>query len=275
MTGQCEKSTHGRSGINRKIRYETTRDTTGGSVPWCPPSGDSPPAGWVQGQRVLDVLPLSTHELSVLLAASQTFGHFSRRFRLGLSVAPPFGLGVPKWRLPTARPTMPSADSCAVSQVPLRFPQFRIRNTTQDAPQVSSVAFHRTALPDLHTWPLMDMDFATSCSLVRPSLPHIRFLFVRSRFCSTIPSDTTSRRCPCALLILRPPSGWIEDFHFPATEHAGHTTKPRSAAGCRARRQYGVLLQLQNEPMSRRLAARRAHHPLRLSSLDVSRYSVP
>ena len=34
-----------------------------------------------------------------------------------------------------------------------------------------------------------------------------------------------------------PPSGWIEDFHFPATEHAGHTTEPRSAAGRHARRQ--------------------------------------
>ncbi len=30
MTGQCEKSTHGRSGINREIRYETTWDTTAG-----------------------------------------------------------------------------------------------------------------------------------------------------------------------------------------------------------------------------------------------------
>ena len=28
MTGQCEKSTHGRPGINREIRYETTWDTT-------------------------------------------------------------------------------------------------------------------------------------------------------------------------------------------------------------------------------------------------------
>ena len=28
MTGQCEKSTPGRSGINREIRYETTWDTT-------------------------------------------------------------------------------------------------------------------------------------------------------------------------------------------------------------------------------------------------------
>ena len=33
--------------------------------------------------------------------------------------------------------------------------------------------------PDLQFWPLMDMDFATSCPLVRPALPHIRYLFVR------------------------------------------------------------------------------------------------
>src|SRR5713226_4442415 len=48
----------------------------------------------------------------------------------------------------------------------------------------------------------MDMDFATSCPLVRPALPHIRFLFVGSRLCATLPSDSPSRFCPCALLVL-------------------------------------------------------------------------
>src|ERR1700761_5094412 len=48
----------------------------------------------------------------------------------------------------------------------------------------------------------MDMDFATSCPLVRPALPHIRFLFVGSRLCSTLPSDGPSRFRPCALLVL-------------------------------------------------------------------------
>src|SRR6266852_3467962 len=48
----------------------------------------------------------------------------------------------------------------------------------------------------------MDMDFATSCPLVRPALPHIRFLFVGSRLCSTLPSDSPSRFRPCALLVL-------------------------------------------------------------------------
>src|SRR5512135_2439526 len=48
----------------------------------------------------------------------------------------------------------------------------------------------------------MDRDFAVSCPLVRPGLPHIRFLFVRSRLRSTLPSDPASRRRPCASLAL-------------------------------------------------------------------------
>src|SRR5436309_3823462 len=48
----------------------------------------------------------------------------------------------------------------------------------------------------------MDMDFATSCPLVRPALPRIRFLFVGSRLCSTLPSDGPSRFRPCASLVL-------------------------------------------------------------------------
>src|SRR5262249_34379286 len=48
----------------------------------------------------------------------------------------------------------------------------------------------------------MDEDFAVSRPLVRPGLPHIRFLFVRSRFCSTLLSDAASRRRPCVSLAL-------------------------------------------------------------------------
>src|SRR6516165_1313055 len=48
----------------------------------------------------------------------------------------------------------------------------------------------------------MDMDFANACPLVRPALPRIRFLFVGSRLCSTLPSDGPSRFRPCALLVL-------------------------------------------------------------------------
>ncbi|CAN0507073.1 unnamed protein product, partial [Phaeothamnion confervicola] len=59
-------------------------------------------------------------------------------------------------------------------------------------PQVSSIAF-TAPLPDLQPWPLMDLDFAISGPLVRPRMPRIRFLFVRSRLRSALPSDATSR----------------------------------------------------------------------------------
>jgi hypothetical protein len=57
----------------------------------------------------------------------------------------------------------------------------------------------------------------------RPALtPHIRFLFIDSRFCSTLLSDAPhgSRRFANP----SPPSGWMEDFHFRAAEHARHTS---------------------------------------------------
>ena len=56
--------------------------------------------------------------------------------------------------------------------------------------------------PDLPSRPLMALDFAITRSLVRPGRPRIRFLFIGSRLCSTLPSDPASRRRPCASLIL-------------------------------------------------------------------------
>ena len=76
----------------------------------------------------------------------------------------------------------------------------------------------------------MDMDFAIISPLVRPVLPRIRFLSVRSRLCSTLPSDPASRRRPGAQLHPSPPSGWIEDFHLQAAVHARHTKRRRSRA---------------------------------------------
>jgi hypothetical protein len=88
-------------------------------------------------------------------------------------------------------PTMPSADSCTAVGSPRGSPSSEI-GTRRRPPQVNSIAF-AAPLPDLQPWPLMDMDFAVSCPLVRPGMPRIRFLFVRSRFCSALPSDPTSR----------------------------------------------------------------------------------
>src|ERR1700674_1454812 len=101
---------------------------------------------------------------------------------------------------PTARPTMPSADFCTGVREPCG-PLSLVTETRRRPPEVSSTAFP-AHLPDLHPRPLMDEDFAVSCPLVRPGLPDIRFLFVRSRFCSTLLSDAASRRRPCASLTL-------------------------------------------------------------------------
>ena len=54
-----------------------------------------PLAIWFRGQHLLVVLPRSIHEIPVLLALSIVRA-FSHRFRLRLSVSPPFGLGVPQ-----------------------------------------------------------------------------------------------------------------------------------------------------------------------------------
>ncbi len=89
-------------------------------------------------------------------------------------------------------PTMPSADFCRPvrSDYSSLSPEFR---TDGRSPEVSSTAFSAQP-PDLQPAPLMDLDFVVSCRLVRRRMPHIRFLSIGSRLCSTLPSDPASRR---------------------------------------------------------------------------------
>src|SRR5205807_10327819 len=68
----------------------------------------------------------------------------------------------------------------------------------------------------------------------RPALtPRIRFLFIGSHLCFTLPSDPASRRQPLRFANPSPPSGWVEDFHLRAIEHARHTTIPLAREGAR------------------------------------------
>src|SRR2546429_9561372 len=77
--------------------------------------------------------------------------------------------------------------------------------TCSRPPDVISTAFHAQP-PDLPPVPLMDVDFAITCSLARHRRPHqIQFLSIGSRVCSTLLSDLASRPGPCASLSLRPP----------------------------------------------------------------------
>src|ERR1700692_90898 len=88
----------------------------------------------------------------------------------------------------------------AAGQSELLHPQSRIR----DVQQISRDKFDR--------FPRATTEF-TLCVLdryglrdhwpARPTLtPQIRFLYIGSRFCSTLPSDPASRRRPCASLSL-------------------------------------------------------------------------
>ena len=96
--------------------------------------------------------------------------------------------------------TMPSADFCRPIGIDHSILS-RESTTNGRSPEVSSTAF-RAQPPDLQPTPLMDMGFAVSGPLARRRMPLIRFLFIGSRFCSTLPSDPASQRRPCASLTL-------------------------------------------------------------------------
>jgi hypothetical protein len=86
---------------------------------------------------------------------------------------------------------MPSADFCHAVKAP--YDAFSHESETHGrSPAISLTAFNAQP-PNLQPVPLMDMDFAVGCPLVRHRMPHIRFLSIGLRLCSTLPSDPTSR----------------------------------------------------------------------------------
>jgi hypothetical protein len=118
---------------------------------------------------------------------------------------------------------MPDADFCSAVRLP-----FGSLSRTGDTKQISWGKLSRfpctIAESTLRT--LMEVDFAVSCPLVR-------CWRLISGFC---PSTRTFDPCflrtpprggsPCIITRPSPPSGWPEDFHLQAAEHAQHTTKP-------------------------------------------------
>jgi hypothetical protein len=89
------------------------------------------------------------------------------------------------------RTNMPSADFCCGVKVP-RGTFSHCSVTRSRSPEVSSTAFSPQP-PDLQPAPLMDMGFAVIGQLARRRMPQIRFLYIGSYVCSTLPSDPTSR----------------------------------------------------------------------------------
>jgi hypothetical protein len=94
--------------------------------------------------------------------------------------------------------TLPSADFCRPVRMDCSTLSFEFE-TNSRSPEVSSTAFSAQP-PDLQPVPLMDTDFAVTCTLVRHRMPQIRFLYIGSRLCSTLPSDVLSRGRRCVSL---------------------------------------------------------------------------
>src|ERR1017187_2813906 len=85
-------------------------------------------------------------------------------------------------------------------QLTSRLPQWRCRLTGQISWGNSSRLPRAIAGSTL---PVLDEYGLRNAELARPTLaPHIRFLFIDSRFCSTLLSDPASRRRPCVSLTL-------------------------------------------------------------------------
>ncbi len=123
---------------------------------------------------------------------------FCRIARMSLPSYYPCPLFGPSSAKPT---TMPSADFC-VAVTCLTTRSVRLSRTQRRSPRVRPTAFPAHP-PNLPPRRIDDADFAITGSLVRSGRPRIRFLFIGSQVCSTLPSDPASRRRPCASLILR------------------------------------------------------------------------
>src|SRR5580704_11662360 len=116
---------------------------------------------------------------------------------------------------------MPSADFCPVVWMP-----HGTLSRRSDAGQISwgklSCLLRTVAESTLRTF---DGYGLRGTLPARPVLaPCIRFLSIDSRICLVLPSDPTSRRQPLHVASPSPPSGWAEDFHLQAAEHAQHTS---------------------------------------------------
>ena len=173
----------------------------------------------VDGDRHTGELPPVVLETHGLLTAPLVRA-FSHRSRLGLSIAPPFGIRSASLALPTPWPTMPSADFCPAVRLPLKASV--VEATPNRSPGVSSAAF-RAQSPDLRFAPLMDMDFAVRCPLVRHgrlvsgSCPSTRTF--APRFLQTSPRGDS----PCGSLTLHLHQVGMGTCTPRVAEHARHT----------------------------------------------------
>src|ERR1700675_4380643 len=92
------------------------------------------------------------------------------------------------------------------------------------SPEVRSTAFTARP-PDLPPRPLMTVDFAITCSLVRPGRPRYPVFVHRAAALLHAFFRPHLAVTPLRFANPSPPSGWIEDFHLQAVVHTRRTRK--------------------------------------------------
>ena len=168
------------------------------SVPWAAALRGFTPRSGAQAQLDLILLPHGSREITALLASSTVRA---------------FGGALP--------PTMPSADFCAAVRPPCDDLSL-VAETQRRPPEVRPTAFAARP-PDLPPRPLMTVDFAIICSLVRPGRPRYPVLVHRAAALLRASFRPHLAMTPLRFANPSPPSGWIEDFHLQAVDHARHT----------------------------------------------------
>src|SRR5213079_1352026 len=98
--------------------------------------------------------------------------------------------------------------------------------TQRRSPEVRSTACPARP-PDLPPRSLMTVDFAITCSLVRPGRPRYPVLVHRAAALLRASFRLRLATTPLRFANPSPSSGWIEDFHLQAVVHARHTKKGR------------------------------------------------
>src|SRR3954469_13538110 len=94
------------------------------------------------------------------------------------------------------------------------------------------------------TPPLMAVDFAASCPLVRLGRP--RYPVRVPRVAALLHASFRPRLAATPLRFANPspPSGWVEDLHLQAAGHARHTRGSPAEAGLRHMRFNGIAIRL-------------------------------
>src|SRR5213079_3315653 len=96
--------------------------------------------------------------------------------------------------------------------------------TQRRSPEVRSTAFPARP-PDLPPRPLMTVDFAFMCPLVRSGRPRYPVFVHRAAALLHAVFRPHLAMTPLRFANPSPSSGWIEDFHLQAVVHTRHTQK--------------------------------------------------